>query len=1109
MKNLLRFFRLLYWLFPEEMKLTQISIKRPVTTFMFFLAIVLLGFVSWHELSVDILPDISYPRLTVVSRYAGVAPVEIENLVTSPLEAAVSTIPGLHRVESVSKEGLSFLTIDFSWGTDMDFALLHTREKLDNARYLLPEDAEHPLIIPLDPQCSPIMILAVSGQRSLLELREFSEELIKPRLEQVEGIGSAEIAGGVEREIQVEINPRLLALYGLTINQVAQRIRAFNRNLQGGSIRRGRYKHALRIVGEFEQINEIKEMILKTTEDRGIIRLKDVAQINDSIKEPMGMTKLNGEASIGILIRKEAGANTLKVTQKARGVLEAIKKENPQVEIVVVSERAKYIENAILSIWKAILFGGILAFLILFIFLQDLKTSITIAVVIPVSIIATFNLLYFRNITLNIMSLGGLSLGVGMLVDNSIVVSESIFRHLSQGKNLIDAAYTGTKEVGRAVTASTLTTISVFLPVIYVHGVAGQLFKDQAFTVTFTLLSSLLVSLTFLPMFSSRKFELTRENKEISEKEKKLETKQKQAVKMELRCFFYLYLRFRRLPYFILRIIFLVFNFFSCFLLQLFLLLIHYLSLPFRPVVPVVFKGFNLGYRKFASLYHKFLWWSLENKGKVLMGSLVFLGLTFLLSTQVGRELMPKPETASIELNCKTPAHYSLEQTEEIVSSVEKLLHEEGVKVCFSQTGLVSGLESFNPDVSLNSSRIYVELQSFSKIEGVIERIRQKLESFPDMDYSIIREQSGLAQFLAFQSAELGLKIQGDDLDKLKDLAEQLIIKLRDIEGIAGLKANIVEGKPEILIKINKEALERYANISPAMIGDFLVNAVRGKVAAQFKEMDKKYGILVRSKTAKRLNIDSLLNKQIPYEDTLIPLRELVSYSIAKGPKEIRRENQQREVVVTANLQGAKMSQVIPKATEKIDELNLSANYRIVFSGEQEEMNKSFRSLIFALSLAVLLVYMVMAAQFESLLHPFLILFTLPMGLAGAVWALFLTGQTLNVISITGMVVLAGIVVNDGIVKIDYTNQLRKKGLGLREAIMEAGRVRLRPILMTTMTTVFGLLPLSLGLGKGAELQQPLAISIIGGLILATFLTLVLIPVVYELIERKEYRFKK
>jgi HAE1 family hydrophobic/amphiphilic exporter-1 len=1083
------------------MRITNLAINRPVTSFMFFIAIVLLGFVSLRELSVDLLPNISYPRLSVVTKFSGVAPEEIETLITDDLESAVSRIPGLRRVESISKEGVSYMTLEFSWGTDMDFAMLHTREKLDSVE--LPDDAEEPTIIPLDPQSKAIMVLSVSGDRYLLEIKEFSEELIKPRLEQIEGIGSAEIAGGVEREIQVEVDPEKLSLYDLSIDEISQRIDNFNRNLQGGTIRKGRFKYSLRVVGEFEEIDEIGEIGLKTTGERGVIRLKDVADIVDSIKEREGITRLNGKESIGILVRKESGANTVKVTQSAREVLEEIQKENPGVEIMVVSEQAKYIENAISSVLNSIIVGGILAFLVLFVFLQDIKTPVIIAVVIPISIIATFNLMYFRDITLNIMSLGGLALGVGMLVDNSIVVSESIFRHMSLGKNFMESAVTGTKEVGMAVTASTLTTISVFLPVIYVHGVAGQLFKDQALTVTFALLSSLIVSLTLLPMLASRKFELKAPAGAPKIKEKISEGKEKSFKRTAGKILLFPLKGFRWLLYNIPKGIFLTLNFIFALITQLVLIILHYISLPVKPVIRAVFKAYNAAYKTFEDRYHRVLIWSLGNKGKVLLASLCFLTITLFVASQMPRELMPKPETTSFEVNMKTPVDYSLEQTGDVVATLETWLKDQkSVRASFSQIGVVSGMEALNPEVSINSVNLYIETTHSSEVDGLMESIRMQLQRFPGLSYSIIKEQSTLAEFMAFTTAEVGLKIKGEDLNRLTLLAGQLVEKLNQIEGITDIATNIGEGKPEFLIAIKKDALEKY-NISPGTIGNFLVNAVRGQRATQFKELEKKYDVRVRLEEQTRENIESLLDEQIPYEGTLIPLRELVSYEIARGPKEIRRENQQREVLVTANLRGKKISQVAPFIQEKIGELSLRQGYRVVFSGEQEEMTKSFQSLVFAFTLAVLLVYMIMAAQFESLKHPFLILLTLPMGLTGAIWALMITGQSLNVISVIGMVVLGGIVVNDAIVKIDYTNQLRRRGMPLRESIMEASRVRLRPILMTTVTTTFGLFPMSLGLGRGAELQQPMAIAVIGGLLLATFLTLILIPLVYEMAESR------
>ncbi len=1083
------------------MKITQISVKRPVTSFMFFVAIVLLGFVSLRELSIDLLPDISYPKLSVVTQYEGVAPEEIETIITDDLEAAVSRIPGLRRVESISKEGVSYLTLEFAWGTDMDFALLHTREQLDSVRDRLPDEVEEPTIIPFDPHSRPILVLSISGERTLLELKEFSEELIKPRLEQIEGIGSAEIAGGVEREIQVEVDPRFLSLYGLTIDQISQRIDAFNRNLQGGTIRKGRFRYALRVVGEFDTLDEIGEISLKTTEDRGVIRLKDIAQIKDSIKERQGITRLNGKESIGILVRKESGANTVKVTQMARVILDEIQAENPGIDVLVVKEEATYIENAISSVLYSILFGGILAFMVLFVFLQDIRTPVIIAVVIPISIIATFNLLYYRDITLNIMSLGGLALGVGMLLDNSIVVSESIFRHKSLGKNAIDAAVAGTKEVGMAVTASTLTTISVFLPVIYVHGVAGQLFKDQALTVTFALLSSLIVSMTLLPMLTSRKLKFKAEKGALHQPLSEKTTKKAGGKKLGrilsapfrgLRWLLY------NLPKFVFGFLSLLFSFIS----QLLLLIFHYLSLPFKPIVRALFRGFNAIYAKFEKFYHRILLWCLGNKGTVLFWSAVFLAVTLLAAMQIPRELMPKPEASSFEVNMKTPVDYSLEQTADIVMTLENWMNsQDEIKASFSQIGIVSGMEALDPEISLNSAKLYVEAFEPDQIDALMEGMRQRLQGFPGVSYSLLREQSTLAQFMAFATAEVGLKIKGDDLNRLKILAEHLVEKLQSVEGITDIATNLGEGKPEFLIRIKKDSMEKYG-LYPAAIGSYISDAVGGKIASQFKEMEKKYDILVRFDEDIRENIETLMNEQISHQGALIPLRELVSYEVARGPKEIRRESQQREVLVTANLSGKKISQVAPDIQAKISELELPPGYRVVFSGEQEEMNRSFQSLILAFSLAVLLVYMIMAAQFESLRHPFLILFTLPMGLTGAFWALLITGQSLNVVSIIGMVVLAGIVVNDAIVKIDYTNQMRRSGMSVREAILEASRVRLRPILMTTVTTALGLFPMSLGIGRGSELQQPMAITVIGGLLLATFLTLILIPLGYELAEK-------
>jgi HAE1 family hydrophobic/amphiphilic exporter-1 len=1110
------------------MKLARIAVDRPVTMYMFYVAVILLGAVSLRELSVDLLPDISYPRLSVITNYPGVAPEEVETLITAPLESAVSRVPGLRRVESVSKEGVSLLTLEFDWGTDMDFTMLHTREQLDNAKDRFPEDAESPTIIPLDPQSRPIMTLALSGDRTLLELKELSEELIKPRLEQIEGVGSAEITGGVEREIQVEADPQKLALYGLTIEAIAARVDAFNRNLQGGTIRKGTFKYALRVVGEFESLDEIGEIGLLVTKEGGVVRLRDVATVHDSIKERQGMTRLDGAESIGLLVRKESGANTVKVTRLVREVIGQIRAENPGISLSIVSEQAKTIEDAIGAVKDELIQGAILAFLTLLIFLQEWKTPLIIGTVIPVSVIGAFSLLFFGNITLNIMSLGGLALAVGMLDDCAVVVSENIFRHRSLGKGLKEAAYIGTKEVGPAVVSTALTTIVVFLPVIYVHGVAGQLFKDTALTVTFALLASLLVSLTLIATLESREFDFgigkegrwhwkwglgnvwnprkTGSAGAGANPAAAVGAGEPLPPKKRLPGFLAVPVRaVRVLVYAIFKGVGFVLNFLVSFFVQLFAFMAHYLSLPFRPLLKVVFAAFNNIYGRFIDGYQRFLRWSLDHKGKVMAWTLVFFAVVFALGGLIRRELMPPMETTTFELDLKMPVDFSFEQTTEMTVMLETRLRGlSPVKTVLSQVGIVSGMESADPNISVNSARLYVEVGKPKQVEGVLDAARSRLAQFPDIAYTVVREQSTISQFLALTGAEIGLQVKGKDLDRLKEIAADLTARLAKIPGVADVATNIGEGKPEFKVTVDKEALKKYPDLSPSTIGNFLVSAVRGRVATQFREMEKKYDILVRLEDTSRENIEALLGETLPFEGRAVPLRDLVSYKVVRGPREIRRENQQREVLVTANLKGRKLSQVTPAIDRAVASLRLPTDYRVAWSGERDEMGRSFRSLVLALLLAALLTYMIMAAQFESLVHPFIVMFTLPMGAAGAIVAMLLTGQTYNVISIIGMVVLVGIVVDNATVKIDYTNQLRRGGMPLREAVEEGSHVRLRPILMSTGSTLVGLVPMALALERGAELMQPLAIVVIGGLLFSTFMTLILIPVLYEWVERRK-----
>ncbi len=1082
------------------MGIARVSIHRPVTTAMAFLAVVLLGLVSLRRLSVDLLPDIGYPRLSVSTRFPGVAPEEIETLVTAPLEAASSRIPGLRGVDSVSREGISFLTLEFAWGTDMDFALLHTREELDSAREGLPQDAEKPAIIPLDPGAKPIMVLAVTGERSLLELREFCEEVIKPRLEQVDGIGSADIEGGAEREIQVELDPALVSLYGLGLDDISRRIDALNRDLQGGTIRKGRFQYALRVAGEFAGVAEIGETSLKTTGKGGIVRLKDVARILDSIKERQGVARLDGRDSVGILVRKASGTNTVRATRAAKEVLEAIRKENLGIGIHLVSEQGRFIEEAVAATMDEIVEGGILAFLVLLLFLQELRTPIIIGVVFPVAIVATFNLLYFGGITLNIMSLGGLALGVGMLDDCAVVVSENIFRHRSLGKGPAEAAEVGAREVGMAVTATALTTIVVFLPVIYVHGVAGRLFRDAALTVTFSLMSSLLVSLTLLPMLAGREWLNAGAGRGLG-------TAPGEGTAIgaapRVACV-------RRLSRMMFKGLGAAIGFVAGFVLQLAVFALRIVGLPFRPVLRAIARSFNHVYERFVAYYHRALVRCLEHKVPVLALFLVFFGLMTFAGTRIRRELMPRLETSSFEVSLRTPVAYSLDETAGVVASLEKWLGSRPeTRQTYSQTGLVGGMEALDLDLSLNSARLMVEASSPTACGRLIEEFGRTFPTYAGVAFSVRREREDMARSLALSGADVGLRVRGNDLDRLGEIATAAASRLKRVPGIADVNVDVGEGKPEFVLKIRDEAAAKYPGLDPGALGDRIVDSVRGRVATRFREFDRSYDVRIRLDEGTETGVESLLDGLVPCGNAMVPLRELVTWEITRGPREIRRGDRQREVLVTAGLRGAKASQVVPLIQEAIAATPLPPGYRIVFGGERDEMARSFRSLIAAFILAMLLNYMIMAAQFESLLHPFIILTTVPMGLCGSVLAMLLTGTTVNVISIIGMVVLLGIVVDNAIVKIDYTNQLRKQrtGLGLREAIIEGSLVRLRPILMSTATTLVALIPLSLGIGNGAELLRPLGIVVFGGLAFSTLLTLVLIPVIYEIVEaRKEKR---
>ena len=1084
------------------MSLSETAIRRPVATVMFFLGIIILGVISLTRLSVDLLPDLSYPRLTIWTSYAEATPQEVEELVTARVEEALSTVPRVRKLHSISKEGVSLVMMEFLWGTNMDIAALNVREKLDNVRWSIPRAAGRPTILRLDPRSQPILHLAIAGEE-LMALKELARNVFKRRLEQIDGVALATVTGGFEREIHVEVDQQKLVALGITIDQVSAAIAGANRNLPGGTIRKGRYRFSLRTLGEFETVPEIHEVVVGKNINGSVITLNQIASVIDGFKERDAITRFNGKEAIGLIVTKEAGANTVEVARRVRKVLAQLTREYPEVQIHIAVDQSEFISQAISNVLQAVVFGGILAFLVLFFFLHDFRSPLNIATAIPIAILATFALMYFSHISLNMISLGGLALGVGMLVDNSIVVLENIFRHRQEGKDRLTAGILGANEVAMPVTASTLTTVAVFFPIVYVKGVAGQLFRDQSLTVTFSLLASLLVSLTLLPMLASRFFHRNRNTSSDSAgTEASLNRDLYQKDQKKPRRFHRLRNLFYRLNLALAAGISTLRGFLSALINYWLQGLQKYAGRFFQPL----FFYFDRWFAVFAARYEKLLQWALDHRKKTLTIVVFCLAGALLLGLTLDRRLMPKLEQRQFTVNLTMPPGTSLSMTAAAVAIVEKqLLSQPEVLTVFSQIGLTSSQTTLLLEESaLNHARIQVGLKKNGRsMEKFINSVRPLISRLGQEDLHFETGQSILSQFLGAAESDVAIKISGNDFAVSLKLMDEIRKHLQSVAGLTDLRSSYEEGRPEIRITIDREKIGQFG-VTAQQIADFVKNRMYGIVATQFKDFDRKIDILIRPINEQRDEITDLLNAELLVQKKRIPLRYLIHTQISQGPVAIQREDQVRQVVLYGNVQGRGFSSVMRDIEKQLSAIHVPYNYQITVGGQQEEMQRSFKSLLLVFILALLLVYMILAAQFESLVHPFIIMFSVPLSLIGVVFTLFVTGQSFNIMSLIGIVVLVGIVVNDAIIKVDFINQGRKAGLNMRQAIEEAGKKRLRPIVMTTVTTVLGLLPMALGIGEGAELRRPLALAVIGGLTAATFLTLIVVPVLYSVFVKEE-----
>ena len=1044
------------------MKLVEFSTRRRVTVAMLMVAIIAFGGVGFSRLAVNLLPDITYPTITVRTEYEGVAPLEIERLISEPVEGLVGVVSNVVRVASISRPGISDVVVEFGWGTNMDFASLDIREKLDLAN--LPRDASKPILLRFDPSLDPVMRLAFYGTLSLMEMRRVAEERLRPDLESLEGVAAIRINGGLEEEIQVEVEARRLAHLGISIPEVTSRLAAENVNLTGGVLKDGEAEFLVRTLNEFQGIDEIGEIVIGQIE-RAPIKLKDVGRVFRGHRERDLVTRINGREGVEVSVFKEGDANTVQVSAAVQERLDEFLAENASLlegsGMEVVFNQATFIQQAVDEVLNTAILGGILAVVILFLFLRDLKSTTIIGLSIPLSVVATFFLMFGSDVSLNIMSLGGLALGVGMLVDNSIVVLESVQRYRDQGLSVLAAVVRGASEVGRAVIAATTTTICVFLPIVFVEGVAGQLFRDQALAVTYSLVSSLVVALMLIPMLSSLSLE-----RMIAEAE---EIGPKRGVQG------------------------------PAFLIGLIRTLGRGVGRVFSTLLFPLYWLFDLVFNAFNTAYPPFLSWALRRRLLVLA---VFIGLGALVlgrAQHLGLELIPEMSQGEFLVDLEWRTGTPLEQTAAQVAALDRQVRRlGGIASVFALVGSSAQTGGTAADKKEHTAHLHVRLAPEMSEEAAIEAVRGLLGRVPDLKFKFSRP-----AYFSFRTP-IEVEISGYSLSALDLLAEQAVERLHTIPGLTDIRSSTAGGQPEVQIVFDRR---RVAELGTTVqnIGELLRNKLQGDVATELARRDRKVDIRVRALDEERQTVADLKQMVVSPASYPVPvaLESVAQVRAVEGPAEIRRLDQERVAVLSANLDGRDLGGVVAEIEAVLADLPLPEGFTVAIGGQNEEMVRSFDSMKFALLLAVFLVYLVMASQFESLLHPLVIMFTIPLGLIGSALGLLATGTTISVVVLIGLIMLAGIVVNNAIVLVDYINHLRRdEGMEKFAAVLRAGEVRFRPILMTTSTTVLGLLPMALGLGEGAEIRAPMAITVIGGLLVSTLLTLVLIPVVYTLLDR-------
>jgi len=1026
------------------MNLPSFSVRRPVFTTMVTLILVILGAVSLGRLQIDMLPDIELPTLSIRTDYEGASPEVMERLVTQIIEEIVATVPGVEEITSTSSEGRSNVRVSFVWGTDIDTASIDVQGILEDEINELPDDVVRPRVRKFDIASFPVVILGVSSSLDPVELTELIEVQIRYRFARVPGVAQVDVFGGFNREVRVELDPGRITAAGLPLDQVLDAIRDANLDLPAGKIEQGRYEVTLRAPAEFISLDQIRDTVI-VRRDGGAITLGQIADVKDTYEKLTRIVRVNGGRGLRIGIRKQANANTVEVSRRILSEIDAINQEFPQISVVPVINQGNLIERSIANVARSVIYGGGLAIVVLLFFLRSIRSTVVISLSIPISIVATFALIYFGGLTINLMTLGGLALGVGMMVDSSIVVLENIFRRRSENQETPqDASVNGAREVGPAIVASTITTLVIFLPLVFVRGVSGILFKEMAYVIIFALICSLTLALSLVPMLASRLMSSDRQRHKDP------------ALR------------------------------------------------PYRWI-----SAASSAFGRLENDYLHLLQWVLGHRLITVVAAAAVLGASLLLLPLIGSEFLPPSDEGEVRVTGKMEIGTRLDLVDRQTRIMERIVQPAVPETVSSvvTVGATGWRADAGSEGELRISLVPATKRKRSNL-AVARDLRKRLDgNVPGMEIRIRAPQGQfLLQRLLGGDEGLTVEIRGYELVTLDALAARAAKLMADVPGITDVQTSLEAGIPQQEIRVNRDKVADLG-LSVRDVTELLQTAVAGATAGEYRTGGNSYRILVQLKDAEKRSIDEILNLALTTASgEKVALRNVVTAIPGRGPILIDRKDQQRRVTVHANIADRDLGSVAAEVQDLLDQIPRPVGYELTVAGNFEEQQKAFRELVISLVLALVLVYMVLACQYESLRSPLVVMFSVPVAAVGVLVTLFVTKTTLNVQSYIGCIMLGGIVVNNAILLVDQAGRLVQDGMATRDALTEAGRRRLRPILMTTLTTILGLLPLALGIGEGSDAQAPLARAVVGGLTGSTLITLVLIPAVYSLFHPDPHR---